>query len=71
MDQTPRRNVRRKLVQSSLLPHKPEDVIDSNGDPMCDEGGEVGDGGSQGKKTRKQKERTPKNGATKKVCVRL
>jgi DNA polymerase III delta prime subunit len=35
---------------------------------MCDEGGEVGDGRSQGKKTRKQKERTPKNGATKKVA---
>lgn len=75
MDQTPRRNVRRKLVQSTLLPHKSEEVIESNGDRMSDEGGEeVGDGGlcsSQGKKTRKQKERTPKNGASKKVCFHL
>ncbi|EFH65410.1 nucleoside-triphosphatase/ nucleotide binding protein [Arabidopsis lyrata subsp. lyrata] len=72
MDQTPRRNVRRKLVQSTLLPHKSEEVIESNGDRMSDEGGEeVGDGvlcSSQGKKTRKQKERTPKNGASKKVA---
>ncbi|ESQ27359.1 hypothetical protein EUTSA_v10018028mg [Eutrema salsugineum] len=75
VDQTPRRNVRRKLVQSTLVPHKSEDVIESNGDRTCDAGnkdeGEGGDGdlcSSQGKKTRKQKERTPKNGATKKLA---
>ncbi|EOA33492.1 hypothetical protein CARUB_v10019687mg [Capsella rubella] len=76
MDQTPRRNVRRKLVQSTLVSPKSAEFIDSHGDRMCDvgnkeecEGGE--DGGfctSQGKKTRKQKERTPKNGASKKVA---
>ncbi|KAG2313505.1 hypothetical protein Bca52824_025062 [Brassica carinata] len=66
--QTPRRNVRRKLVQSTLFPHKSEDVIESNGDRTCDDAGEKeegGDGGfcsSQGKKrTRKQR-----NGASKK-----
>lgn len=74
VDQTPRRNVRRKLVQSTLVPHKSEEVIESNGDRICDAGnkeeGEGGDGdlcGSQGKKTRKQKEKTPKNGVSKKV----
>lgn len=72
LDQTPRRNVRRKLVQSTLIPHKSEDVIGVNGDRICDaEEGEGGDGdfcsSSQGKKTRKRKEKTPKNGASKKV----
>lgn len=71
LDQTPRRNVRRKLVQSTLIPHKSEDVIEVNGDRTCDaEEGEGGDGdfcSSQGKKTRKRKEKTPKNGASKKV----
>lgn len=74
LDQTPRRNVRRKLVQSTLTPHKSDEVIQSNGDQMSDVGNkEEGEGGdadfssSQGKKTRKQKERTPKNGASKKV----
>ncbi|KAF8103575.1 hypothetical protein N665_0188s0503 [Sinapis alba] len=64
--QTPRRNVRRKLVQSTLLPRNPpEDVIDSG----IKGEGEGGDGdfcSSQGKKTRKQ--RTPKNGAPKKMA---
>ncbi|CAN7123508.1 unnamed protein product [Brassica rapa subsp. narinosa] len=71
--QTPRRNVRRKLVQSTLLPHKSDDVIKpiqwgstcNAGNKEEGEGG-GGDGGfcsSQGKKTRKQ--RTPKkNGAS-------
>ncbi|KAJ0231687.1 p-loop containing nucleoside triphosphate hydrolases superfamily protein [Hirschfeldia incana] len=70
--ETPRRNVRRKLIQSTLFPHKSEDVIESNGDRVCDAGiKEEGDGGfcsSQGKKTRKQ--RTPKtNGASKKDVI--
>ncbi|CAN8234134.1 unnamed protein product [Cochlearia groenlandica] len=79
VDLTPRRNVRRKLVQSTLLPHKSDEVIESNGDRKCDlgvkeEGEGGGDGGlcsSQGKKktTRKQKEKTPNNnGASKKVA---
>lgn len=75
IQQTPRRNVRRKLVQSTLLlPRKPDDAIESDGDRTRDaankedgeEGGDVDFGSSQGKKTRKQ--RTPKNnGAPKKV----
>lgn len=76
LDQTPppRRNVRRKLVQSTLVPHKSEEVIESNGDRMRDagnngegEGGDIDVCSSQGKKTRKQREKTPKNGASKKV----
>lgn len=71
--QTPRRNVRRKLVQSTLLPRKSEDVIESNGDLWSSDGeGGGGDGdfcSSQRKKTRKQRTTTPKkkNGAPKKV----
>ncbi|XP_018468890.2 uncharacterized protein LOC108840548 [Raphanus sativus] len=72
--QTPRRNVRRKLVQSTLLPHRSEDLIGSNGDRTCDDVGEREEGGeggfcsSEGKKTRKQ--RTPKtNGASKKDAI--
>lgn len=72
--QTPRRNVRRKLVQSTLLPHRSEDLIGSNGDRTCDDVGEREEGGeggfccSQGKTTRKQ--RTPKtNGASKKDAI--
>ncbi|KFK42151.1 hypothetical protein AALP_AA2G217900 [Arabis alpina] len=71
VDQTPpRRNVRRKLVQSTLIPHRSEEVIEFNGDKICDGvNTEEGDGGlcssSQGKKTRKQK--TPKNGVSKKM----
>ncbi|CAF2140564.1 BnaA02g18260D [Brassica napus] len=49
MIQTPRRNVLRKLVQSMMLPHKPEEVVESNRDRKCDAGekeeGEAGDGG--------------------------
>ncbi|KAL1214591.1 Replication factor C subunit 1 [Cardamine amara subsp. amara] len=72
LDQTPRRNVRRKLVQSTLFPHQSEDVIEVNADQTCDtEEGEGGDGdfcnSSQGKKTRKRKEKTPNNGASKKL----
>ncbi|XP_010428843.1 PREDICTED: uncharacterized protein LOC104713430 [Camelina sativa] len=79
MDQTPRRNVRRKLVQSTLVSPKSAEVIESNGDRICDVGNnkEEGEGGGEDgglcscqgkkKKTRKQKERTPKNGASKKV----
>ncbi|CAN7065374.1 unnamed protein product [Brassica oleracea var. botrytis] len=76
IQQTPRRNVRRKLVQSTLLlPRKPDDAIESDGDRTRDaannedgeEGGDVDFGSSQGKKTRKQ--RTPKNnGAPKKMA---
>uniref|UniRef100_A0A0D3AR97 Uncharacterized protein n=1 Tax=Brassica oleracea var. oleracea TaxID=109376 RepID=A0A0D3AR97_BRAOL len=65
--QTPRRNVRRKLVQSTLLPHKSDDVIEPSGDRKCDAGekeeGEGGDGdlcSSQGKKRRKQRNRASK-----------
>ncbi|KAH0855418.1 hypothetical protein HID58_008032 [Brassica napus] len=50
MIQTPRRNVLRKLVQSMMLPHKPEEVVESNRDRKCDAGekeeGEAGDGDS-------------------------
>ncbi|CAF2205030.1 uncharacterized protein LOC106400398 [Brassica napus] len=75
IQQTPRRSVRRKLVQSTLLPRKPDDAIEANGDRTCDaankedgeEGGDGDFGSSQGKKTRKQ--RTPKNnGAPKKMA---
>ncbi|CAN6938823.1 unnamed protein product [Brassica oleracea] len=76
IQQTPRRNVRRKLVQSTLLlPRKPDDAIESDGDRTRDaankedgeEGGDGDFGSSQGKKTRKQ--RTPKNnGAPKKMA---
>ncbi|KAF3535804.1 hypothetical protein F2Q69_00020944 [Brassica cretica] len=69
--QTPRRNVRRKLVQSTLLPHKSDDVIEPSGDRKCDAGekeeGKGGDGdlcSSQGKKRRKQR-----NGASKKDVI--
>ncbi|CAN6845605.1 unnamed protein product [Brassica oleracea var. botrytis] len=65
--QTPRRNVRRKLVQSTLLPHKSDDVIEPSGDRKCDarekEEGEGGDGdlcSSQGKKRRKKRNKASK-----------
>ncbi|CAF1913535.1 unnamed protein product [Brassica napus] len=64
--QTPRRNVRRKLVQSTLLPHKSDDEMEPVEIGKEEDEGGGGDGGScssQGKKTSKQ--RTPKkNGAS-------
>ncbi|KAL1216673.1 hypothetical protein V5N11_025177 [Cardamine amara subsp. amara] len=52
LDQTPRRNVRRKLVQSTLFPHQSEDVvIEVNTDRICDaEEGEGGDGDFKGRR---------------------
>ncbi|CDY44525.1 BnaCnng11360D [Brassica napus] len=47
--QTPRRNVRRKLVQSTLLPHKSDDEMEPRGDRKCDAGEkEEGEGGDAG-----------------------
>ncbi|KAH0938670.1 LOW QUALITY PROTEIN: hypothetical protein HID58_006131, partial [Brassica napus] len=67
MIQTPRRNVLRKLVQSMMLPHKPEEVVESNRDRKCDAGekeeGEAGDGGKSPRKS------TPKKNATKNGIV--
>lgn len=64
------RSVRRKLVQSTLLPHKPqeqeENGVDQEEENNCGEEAELC--GSQGKKKRKsQVKKTPQSRSSKKV----
>ncbi|XP_010521243.1 PREDICTED: uncharacterized protein LOC104800189 isoform X2 [Tarenaya hassleriana] len=72
-----RRNVRRRLVQSALFPHKSPAEVEPSSDRRSGDGNEEGDAdgeeeefcGSQGKRTRKQRAKaTPKNGTPKKLA---
>lgn len=73
-NQMERRSVRRRLVQSTLFPHRPPEV-ESTGDQKCDNCNEENRNsedeeycGSQGKKTRRRKGKsTPQDGASKKM----
>lgn len=77
-NQMERRSVRRRLVQSTLFPHRPPEV-ESTGDQKCDNCNEENRNsedeeycGSQGKKTRRRKGKsTPQDGASKKVSYML